>query len=112
LKTYKEDVDYELLAGPEEKNIYLRIKSGEYKDMVLYYYDVSISEEAEDDVTLGFSYHIMSEQDKMNDTDEEAFGEYLGDLLSATIINGLTDGNLEINAGDAEQDDTTITFNQ
>jgi len=111
LKMHKRDVDYELLEGPEEKYIYFKIMSGEYKDVILYYYDVGISEEVEeDDVVLSFSYNIMSGHHIIEDTSK--FETYLGDLFSDALINGLTDGNLEIHAGDSEQDDITITLDE
>jgi len=106
-----EDVDYEVLtSGENETKIYVKMLLGPYKDIILYYDNVSVSE-IEDNPTLSFDYHIMNPLIMPENVDQEIFEEYVGNLLNQLIFDGLNEGSLKINVGEPEQDDTTITLN-
>jgi hypothetical protein len=108
----KENVDYEVLtSGENETKIYVKALTGSYKDIILYYDNVSVSE-VEDNPTLSFDYHIMNPLVMPENVDQEIFEQYIGDLLNQLIFDGLNEGSLQLNVGEPEQDYPTITLDE
>jgi hypothetical protein len=108
----KENVDYEVLtSGENETKIYVKMLLGQYKDIILYYDSVSVSE-VEDNPTLSFDYHIMNPLVMPENVDQEIFEEYVGSLLNQLIFDGLNEGSLKLNVGEPEQNHPTITLDE
>jgi hypothetical protein len=93
----KLDEDYEYVGISEEPEWAIRLLTGKYKETIVRYTQIKLesidtAKEGEDDVTLGFAYHILNETVLPDDYNDEEAGQYFGDVLMAAIETGLDDG--------------------
>ena len=89
--------DYGFVENPESDLYGIKIKSGQWKNVIVVYGKVTIKESVETGIaTLGFTYQVMDSSTWQIDELEkdENFKNYLGDLLSH-IINSKEETNEE-----------------
>jgi hypothetical protein len=103
---FKQDRDFEFVGITEEPKWAIRLLTGDYKDVIIRYDDIkveSLEEIAEEsDLTLSFGYTILNDTVLPDDYNEEALGQYLGDLLMVAIQNGMQDGTAVLNEREPE----------
>ena len=77
-----------------------KIASKKSRDLLIRLYAEEIAEES--DLTLSFGYTILNDTVLPDDYNEEALGQYLGDLLMVAIQNGMQDGTAVLNEREPE----------
>tara|TARA_B100001939_G_C16715704_1_gene518996 strand:+ start:253 stop:615 length:363 start_codon:yes stop_codon:yes gene_type:complete len=86
------DDDYTLVEQPNNPLHGVKILRGQWKDVVVVYGAVSVKESPElDCATLSFNFNIQDPGESTIDEleQDEAFKNYLGDLLQYIIKDGL-----------------------
>jgi hypothetical protein len=103
---FKLDRDFEFVGITEEPKWAIRLLTGDYKDAIIRYNDVKVESldeiSEESDLTLSFGYTILNDTVLPDDYDEEALGQYIGDLLMTAIQNGMEDGTAVLNEREPE----------
>ena len=99
--------DYTLVENANNPMQAVKFKTGKYKDVIVMYGTVSVKESPELDMaSLGFTFQIIEPAEfAVNDleTDEEAFKNYMGDVLRHIIINNLENDKARIGNIESEQ---------
>lgn len=105
---------YTFVENPSHPMTGVRFKKGEWKDVTVIYGTVGIEEEVENDLAkLSFNFTILDPADFTIDelNEDEAFKNYLGDVLRYIIMDSLEWGkeNNLARIGIGESDTNTNT---
>lgn len=98
--------DYKFVDNPSSPIQGVKYTTGIYKDVIVMYGTVSIKEDEELDVArLGFTFQIADPAEFTVDEleKEEAFKNYMGDVLRHIIINNLENDKARIGNIESEQ---------
>ncbi|MDB4350227.1 hypothetical protein OAA38_00280 [bacterium] len=103
---FKQDREFEFVGISENPEWAIRLLTGEFKEVIVRYDDIKIESldetDKESDLTLSFGYTILNDTVLPDDYDEEALGQYIGDLLMMAIQNGMEDGTAVLNEREPE----------
>lgn len=89
----EENIDYEMVPG-EDESWAIRIKTGHFTETVFAFGSLKVSGEGEEP-KMSFDFDIVSSPDPDLKPDNIALQLYVGDVLSAVLINSINDESVE-----------------
>lgn len=89
----EENVDYEMVPG-EDESWAIRIKTGHFTETVFAFGQLKVSGENEEPM-MSFDFDIISSPDPDLKSENTALQLYVGDVLSAVLINSIKDESVE-----------------
>lgn len=80
--------EFDMKNSKDEKTIPVRIKSGEFKDVIISYGELSFKDDEDSDI-LSFEYHILESKEHKNLKENVDFLSRIGDILVSIIETAL-----------------------